>query len=1439
MALELLHPLVADWFAAAIGQPSPPQAEGWPVVASGANALITAPTGAGKTLAAFLVAIDQLLRQGWQGQLRQQVQVLYVSPLKALNNDIHRNLSVPLAGIQELCRQRGVPCPEIGVAVRTGDTPPRERQRMLRQPPHILITTPESLYLLLSSPKARQLLRHVRYLILDEIHALLDDKRGAHLALSLERLEHLADRSPQRIGLSATVHPLSEAALFLGGGQEQTGGWQPRPVTVVAPRLPKQINLRVQAPVPDYRSLADGSVWPSIYQQVLQLVRQHRSTIVFVNNRAVAEKVAWNVNQLAGEPIARAHHGSVSRSVRLDIEQQLKSGQLPCLVATATLELGIDIGAVDLMVQIAAPKSVARGLQRLGRAGHRLQAVSKGRIIPRTRADLLESACIAREMLNGALEPVAVQHNCLDVLAQQVVAMASCAEWEFSRLLQLIRGAYPYRDLPADELQRVLAMLAGEYEHQADLPVRPRLIWDQVNQLIRGDNYSRLLALGSGGTIPDRGYFPVYLADRSTRIGELDEIFVFEARVGDRFMLGTSAWRVDRIEENRVIVSPTGAGGARTPYWIGEGLGRPYQLGLRFGAFLREAERRLDQADCTVWLQQQSPLGPTEARALQQYLLEQRQLMGLLPHDRRLVVEHFSDQVGDYRVIIHSPFGGRVHAGLAILFEHLVAEHWDCQVAASHNDDGVLLNLLGVEQHPHGLFGLLTAESAENLLLQLIPGTPMFSIAFRHNLARALMLGNRQFGRRSPLWVKRMRGLEALQLAGQQVDHPLITETFRECLQTVLDVPNLLTVLRRVEAGELQVVERVTEQPSPFGRELLFQFQAVVTYEGQMPDPRRPRRPPFSSKQKLHLDYRQLSDQRRQDLRQALRQEQQRLYPWPADYQPADSDQLHSRLQVAGGLPVELLLAMRSPQPVEAMLGRLQREGRVTCLSRPTGAAYWLAAEDRETVQLAWEGSAAGLAARQRLLRRFARHYSPFTLAELAVHWGLPADDDWQEAVSALVEQGWLVAVPADSDQDASWSHRAVWQQAERGSLRVAREQVATQPLSAWAELLPRWQGVGSPVAGTSARLLQVIEQLAGLALPVDWWEDFVFPSRMQGYHPGLLDQLCSTGQVIWRLQAEAGRLAWWPGDARLAESPLPPVELAGDEAKVFAALERRGACWLQQLATATGLETLALLAALANLLWRGLVVNDSFAPVRYFRQQQAAAVSVKARASRRAAAYRTEMGRWSAAAPLQPLAPDQQLQCWFGRYGLVLHEVSQAEESAQDWLELYDHLDRLELTGQVERGYYLQGVSGRQFALPQVSQQLAAAARSGEWQVLVACDPAQIYGRLAPHPLTGLQWTRLPGTVLVFRDGVAQLVVERYGAKVSCAPGLSAEEQVQAFANCVAAWRERRFWGARRKLLIKQWQQQPAAQSAVGDRLLELGFRREMQDLVLWRDLN
>src|SRR3954452_5928959 len=775
-ALTVFSEATREWFDRTFDGPTPAQTKGWPVIASGANTLIQAPTGSRKTLAAVLSAIDRLTASPGAG-----LRVLYVSPLKALNYDVERNLRGPLAGLQS----------QLRVAVRTGDTPQKERAAMLREPPDILITTPESLFLMLTS-QARELLRSVDTLLLDEVHAVAGTKRGAHLALSLERLECLV-RSPfQRIGLSATQRPLEEIGRFVSGG---------RPIELVDAGIAKQLDLQVVVPLEDMRELgatgqaevggerATNSIWPSIYPALLELVREHRSTIVFVNNRRLAERLALRLNELAEEEVARAHHGSLAREQRVQIEEDLKAGRIPCLVATSSLELGIDMGAVDLVVQVESPKSVARGLQRIGRAGHTLDAVSKGRIFPKFRADLLESAVVLQRMHQGTIEETQIPRNPLDVLAQQIVAICADEEVEVDDLHRLARGAYPFADLSRPQLENVLDMLAGRYPSDEFAELRPRIIWDRTAGVIRGREGARRLAVTNAGTIPDRGLFGVFIVDGGGRVGELDEEMVYEARAGQVIMLGASSWRIEEITRDRVLVSPAPGVPGAVPFWKGEGVGRPYELGAAIGKFSREIIALAEQKRLARL--QELGLSDFAARNLSVFLEDQERVTGVVPSDRTVVVERFRDEIGDWRVCILTPFGARVHAPWAMAVGARLRDSLGIEVQSIWSDDGMAFHLPDADAPPAADLLLLTPEELDELVLAEVGQTALFGARFRENAARALLIPRRRPGERTPLWQQRLKAQGLLQVARKYASFPIVLETYRECLQDVFDLPAL------------------------------------------------------------------------------------------------------------------------------------------------------------------------------------------------------------------------------------------------------------------------------------------------------------------------------------------------------------------------------------------------------------------------------------------------------------------------------------------------------------------------------------------------------------------------------------------------------------------------------------------------------------------------
>src|SRR3954470_455910 len=878
--LDVFRPETRAWFERNFAAPTPAQAQGWPAISGGGHVLIQAPTGSGKTLAAFLSAIDRLTSEPGQG-----LRLLYVSPLKALNYDVERNLRGPLAGLRS----------ELRVAVRTGDTPQKERAAMLREPPDILITTPESLFLLLTS-RARETLRTVDTLILDEVHAVAGTKRGAHLALSVERLEARAAQLPQRIGLSATQRPLEEIGRFVSGG---------RPIELVDAGVAKELDLEVVVPVEDMREPgSEGreegheprSIWPSIYPALVELVRAHRSTIVFVNNRRLAERLALRLNELAEEEIARAHHGSLAREQRTQIEEDLKAGRIPCLVATSSLELGIDMGAVDLVIQVESPKSVARGLQRIGRAGHELGATSKGRIFPKFRADLLESAVVARAMRGGEIEETKIPRNPLDVLAQQIVAIASQEEIRVDDLHELVRRAYPFADLSRAQLENVLDMLAGRYPSDEFAELRPRIVWDRTAGVVRARPGARRLAVTNAGTIPDRGLFGVFIVEGGGRVGELDEEMVYEARAGQVIMLGASSWRIEEITRDRVLVSPAPGVPGAVPFWKGEGVGRPYELGAAIGRFSREIMAKRDP---------QVPGLDARANAnLLAFLREQEKATGVVPSDRTVVVERFRDEIGDWRICILTPFGARVHAPWAMAVGARLRESLGLEVQSIWSDDGIAFHLPDADSPPATDLLVLDPDELEDLVLAEVGQTALFGARFRENAARALLIPRRRPGERTPLWQQRLKAQGLLQVARKYSSFPIVLETYRECLQDVFDLPALKRLLGRLRARELDLVDVETATASPFASSLLFDYIATYMYEDDTP-------PAERRAQALSLDrdlLRELLGQ--EELRElidpvALAEVEADLQRLSERTQAANADSLHDVLRAVGDLTGE------------------------------------------------------------------------------------------------------------------------------------------------------------------------------------------------------------------------------------------------------------------------------------------------------------------------------------------------------------------------------------------------------------------------------------------------------------------------------------------------------------------------------------------------------
>jgi ATP-dependent Lhr-like helicase len=1475
--LDLFLPPVREWFRAALGEPTAPQRLGWPAIAAGQHTLILAPTGSGKTLAAFLACLDHLWRDGARSPNRaptlgRGVRVLYVSPLKALNNDIQRNLQLPLEGVAETARRMGQPLQALETAVRTGDTTTSERQRQARRPPHVLITTPESLHLILTS-RARDTLRTVTHVIVDEIHALCTNKRGVFLALLLERLQALTQREFVRIGLSATQRPLDEVARYLGGCEmDDSCKLLPRPVTIVDAGLRKDLDLRVINPVEMFGPLPEKSVWPSIYRLLGDHIRDHRSTIVFANNRAVVERITSFLNE--DEEVARAHHGSVSLEVRQQTEAALKEGRLPAVVATASLELGIDMGAVDLVCQVESPGNVARALQRVGRAGHLVGQRSKGRLIPKTPQDLLEQAVLAREMAAGRVEEIRVPINCLDVLAQQLVAMSAIEAWDVPRLYALVRRAYPYRDLSPQAFEATLEMVSGRYqftEPREGLPslpagrharpgsggvtpqaLQPRVSWDRVHNRLLALPGSQQMALVNGGTIPDTGQYAAY-APNGVRIGELDEEFIYERRVGDVFLLGTNAWRLEKIEADRVRVSPAEGAPAMVPFWKGEKTGRTYDLGRAIGEFLRELRARIDSPDRLDWLQREFFVDADAARNLTHHVAKQLAATGCLPTDKTLFVEASRDQLGDWQVILLSPLGGRLHYSLRLALEAKLRQRLGYHPQCMHHNDGILIRLTDTDEPILDLFAGISPEEVESLILDELADSALFALRFRQNAARSLLLPRGQPGKRSPLWLQRLRGRDLLQVCRKHPDFPIVIETFRECLHDHLDVPRLQQLLTDVREGRVEVVTRRAETPSPFASGLLFSFTAAFMYDYDDVEPERGRGGALDQQLLQQL----VSPEKQEHLLdpRAVHQVEKRLRG--LGMPPRTATEMAEWLRRLGDLTQGELEG-----PMAAFLEELRADGRALSIELPRvrEPRRWIAAEDEALYRDAFAASGSANEAAAHIFERFLVTHALVGLKEILDRY--PFDEDWaRRQLEAWSRSGRVVPVQRGQLEPVQWSAPANLEQVQRGSLALLRREVVTCAPPQFADFLLRWQGVHPETRrGEAAGLADALDRLQGLPLPAEVWEQTVLPARVPGYQPRWLDEWISGGSGVWVCRGDGdsgfGSLAFLSRET-LRQLPAPSSgdlpALDEPTSRVLDGLRQRGASFLTDLAADTDLPPSVVRAALGTLTRRGLVTNDHFDVIRRGDEGTPEAITTNGRPHlptlrdmRRRMTGRPE-GRWSLAAWGRP-EPERhalaQAALLLQRYGIVARELALLDPWSLPWRVLYEVLSRMELAGEVRRGYFVEGLSGAQFALPEGAQLLQdlhmPSTANASVILLHSTDPANLYGSGAPFDIALLDGGTRPllrraGNWLVVKAGRPLLLVEQQGKKLTALPSASREEVVEAVKVLPGMFDAGRGSATRHKLTVDEWNGRPVTTTDGRELLEAAGFVRDYQGMTLY----
>ncbi|QLQ39909.1 Lhr family helicase [Micromonospora robiginosa] len=1549
------------WFTAAFAAPTPAQEGAWRSVAAGRNALVVAPTGSGKTLAAFLWSLDRLGKEPPPADPRRRCRVLYVSPLKALAVDVERNLRTPLIGIRQAATRLDVAPPDITVGMRTGDTPADERRAFARTPPDVLITTPESLFLLLTSA-ARDSLRGVDTVIVDEVHAVAGTKRGAHLALSLERLDALLDRPAQRIGLSATVRPIDVCARFLGGAH---------PVDVVQPPADKTIEVSVQVPVEDMTRLDEQeqpedelgglgprrpSIWPAVEERVLGLIRAHRSTIVFTNSRRGAERLCARLNELAaeeaeaataaeaarmargGEPvrvsdllpdrdgppagdggpgptdlggrrgadafggpvgpvraprqpaevmaqsgaaagaptvIARAHHGSVSREERKHIEEALKSGQLPAVVATSSLELGIDMGAVDLVVQIEAPPSVAAGLQRVGRAGHQVGAVSRGVVFPKHRGDLLSCTVVAERMGDGAIEELHYPRNPLDVLAQQIVAMVALEPWQLGDLAVLVRRAAPFAELPDSALHAVLDMLSGRYPSTAFAELRPRLVWDRATDVLTGRPGAQRLAVTSGGTIPDRGLFGVFLAgaERAARVGELDEEMVYESRVGDVFLLGSSSWRIEEITPDRVLVSPAPGQAARMPFWKGDQLGRPVELGRAIGARVRALLRQSD--DDAVAALRAGGLDDWAAGNLMTYLREQKAATRSLPDDRTVVVERFRDELGDWRLAVHSVLGARVNGPWALAIGRRLAERYGVDAQVMPSDDGIVVRLPDTAEEPPGAdVVVFEPDEIAQLVEESVGTSALFASRFRECAARSLLLPRRDPRRRQPLWQQRQRAAQLLDVAREYADFPVTLEAARECLQDVFDQPALAELMRDLGARKVRLVEVESERPSPFARSLLFGYVGAFLYEGDAPLAER-------RAAALALDSGLLGELLgRVDLRElldpAVLAETERQLRWRTEQRrPRDAEDVVELLRVVGDLSTAELAERGVPETWPEELAAARRALRV----RIAGEERWIVVEDAARLRDAL-GVALPVGVAEAhlapvadplgdLVARYARTHGPFAAATCAARFGLGVFVV-EQALRRLAGTGRVVSGEFAPDSvGTQWCDAEVLRLLRRRSLAALRREIEPVPPRALAAFLPRWQQVGSSARGVEA-VAATVEQLQGVTVPASALERLVLPARVADYSPAQLDELCASGEVVW---AGAGAISGGDGWVTLAYADVAPLLLPPpDEAltltplheSVLDALADGQALFFRSLSDRVGAtDDTALSGVVWDLVWAGHLTNDTLAPLRAalgaggaHRSRPSAPRTRYRRPGRVALPSRggppTMAGRWSRL-PERDLDPTRRAAALadllLERHGVVTRGAVVAEQVTGGFAGVYPVLSALEERGAARRGYFVEGLGAAQFAVPGAVDRIRALADpadggrggGGPTVVLAATDPANPYGAALPWPervvdsgdgaapATGHRAGRKAGALVVLVGGDLVLYVERGGRTI-----LSFSEDADMLGAAGKALADAVHSGALGAISVERADGEAVRSSPLRDALTAAGFRATPRGLRL-----
>ncbi|MBN2093019.1 DEAD/DEAH box helicase [candidate division KSB1 bacterium] len=1508
------HPIIQQWFSETFEAPTPAQIKGWNSIANGESTLILAPTGSGKTLAAFLVCINSLLEKFMVNDIPKKVHTLYISPLKALNYDIERNLEKPLNGIQKKASLSGLKLPKIQVAVRTGDTTQKERQQMLKAPPQILITTPESLHLLLTSVKAQHILTEIRYVIIDEIHALSENKRGTFLTILLERLQHIVEKQFIRIGLSATQKPLDIIAKFLAGAELKIEGDKvnliPRNVKIVDAGIRKQLDVQIISPVSDFTELPEETIWPDIYRKLLDLIQQHKSTLIFANNRAAVERITSEINERAGYELASAHHGSVSKQKRREIENQLKQGMLKALVATATLELGIDMGSIDLVCQVESPKSVARGLQRVGRAGHLYKSASKGRLIPKMRYDLLEMTAITAAMYNGDVSPIKIPRNCLDILAQQIVAMVSLKSWALDALFNFVRQAYPYRELPRAHFLGVVEMLSGRYPSDAFRDLKARISWDRVNNILYALPGSQRVAILSGGAIPDTGQYPVYLENKKTKIGELEEEFIFERRIGDTFTLGTSNWKIKEITHDRVIAVPAPGEVAQTPFWKGEFSYRNAHLSKYVGSICREIAEKLEQPECQYWLQKNYHLNADAAFNIIQFLKSQIQTTGTIPTDKIVVIESFYDEMGDFRVSVLSPFGGHIHFPWTLAILAQFRKQLNIEPESLHSDIGFVF------RYPVENINLIintirtvTSNNVEDLIIEELANSQYFGLRFRHNANRAMLIPRPKPGKRAPLWLQRMRSRELLEITTQYPSFPIVIETYRECLQDLLAIDDLKHILQQIENDEIKIIVRQNQQASPFSASLMFQFMMGYMYEYEKPKAERDTATVIDKSFLLEL----IKPNSISDFfdEQAIIEFDKKLQFEMDGYKIRTANELVEVMHRIGELTDDEI-SQKVAVDVQPIIQELCDQNRILKIYIPNviNPWRWIAAEDfplyraafqnpgvlldaPESYQKVFQNSDQLIAveqilpehilsqcmnreqAQKEIITKFLYNHALMPFESIKKRYNF--DEQFAQNVLQQLEDANVILkiTPQKANSQAQWGFHENVKRIRKITLKQQRKSVQINDTNHLTNFLLYWQHISAQSKlKTFDGLITVIEQLQGLSLPAEIWENEIFSKRIDDYKPEWLDQLCRQGDVVWFGTASGGREL---GNITFAFREDLPKFLALKQINtsnetnenmllIREVLQKKGALFLNDIAIEANLLPSICINTLWKMIWTGEVTNDTFAVIRagkpqtttshmsYFSQSSLTAKGL--RQSKYSKRYRpsTYFGRWNLLPTpnsINETYTEQLTRQLLNRYGLICREIFEIEQWQISWHNIYDMLIKLEWRGEIRRGYFIKGLSGVQFALPHAAELLMGSippiekklyTEDNDRMILInTCDPVNLFGAASPvsimHPLNS-QWRLLrnPGNYIIFQNGSPVFAIEAKGSRLSTLKKLTHSEKLAVLNLLPKLLDDPAGLRRIRSVKIEYWNDQPVRNSEIFDDLKKLGFQDDYKAMVFNR---